>query len=586
MRRTRLQTQILLFFLICITVVFAIQLAVIHLQVGGMQMRQSESVNEQLVQSKAGEIGAWFNQRLCEIRIASQHSGFQTMDPQVLLPYLDSLNAAISGVYGGLEQPFVISDTLGTIFLPGGQTLDISQREYFQQAFASNKEYTVSKPLYSQLEWQRVVMISYAIRNAAGEKIGYVHGSLLLSRIDEVLSQLSLYDGMVFILDNEGRVLAESQNHLHGEKQAACPQSYRFSASVQDIFAQESGWYSMPMQTGEEGLLFHSSIPCSQGWKLCVLISRSAIEAPMSQMTQLLLLVWVGLVLMLALLSPIYIRAVVRPLNRLADAMDAVNLDDPAPHYEGSGSQEIRRLSTSFNRMTARIQQLLARVLEEQKLKRDAEFRALQAQINPHFLYNTLDTIAWKSLSYGAEEVADMVSALSQFFRLSLNRGQDFISLDAEMDHVYSYLYIQKIRYEEKLEFSLDLDEQVRNVSVPKLIIQPLVENALYHGIKSKEGIGHIQVRIRPRGGDMVSIVVADDGAGMDTARLLLLQESLRSGQCSAGFGLCNIAQRLRLAYGPAHRLTIRSVSGRGTVVRILLPQERSSYHVSADHRR
>lgn len=572
MRKMKLQTQLMVYFILCISVVFAIQLFVVDTQVGGLQDRQSESLNTQLIQAKADEIGAWFNQRLCEMRIATRHAGFNTMDLDVILPYLTELNSYVSGTYGDLEQPFVISDTAGTVYLPNGETMDISQREYFQQAFASQKEYTISKPLFSRLAWQRVVIISYAIRNDEGKKIGYVHGSLLLSKIDEILSEISVYDGVVWIMDDEGRVLAEDDNHTHGEGVSRCPKSYNLTPIATELAKAGNGMADMALNTGGEGVLIYAPIPYAKDWKLCVLVSRTVMDAPMRQVSNSILLVYLFLVAAVALLSLVYVRSKVRPLDSLANAMDNVDLDHPSPWHAEGGSREIRRLGNSFNRMTDRIGQLHGRVIEEQELKREAERREMQAQINPHFLYNTLDTISWKALEHNDEEVADIIGALSRFFRLSLNRGEDFVALEHEVEHVYSYLYIQRIRYEDRLDFNVEMEEGLRGCLVPKLLLQPLVENAIYHGIKLKGGSGQIRIRIKPHGKD-ISIVVADDGAGMTAERLCAVRKALADENHSMGFGLCSMAKRLRLTYGAPYGASVHSIPGKGTAVRLLLPR-------------
>ena len=571
-----LQNQLLLYLLCCITIAFVIQFVVVRSQVDELQDSQIERINLELVDSKAGEIAAWFNQRLCETRIAIQHDGFLTMDVEKILPYLDTLNASVSSSYGDIKQPFVISNTQGTVFLQGGKTMDISQREYFQQAFASEKEYTISKPLYSRLEEKRVIIISYAVRDGNGKKVGYVHGSLSLEKIDEILSNISIYNGAVWILDNEGRVLAENENHIHGEDQLGCPQACDFSGIEKELLQHDTGIATLSArESGTPSTLFYADIPYAQGWKLCVMVDSAVMEASIRAVDRTIILMWALLALSAALLSVVYARRVMRPINRLADTLDALDLDGHAPRYHASGAQEILRLGNSFNRMSDRIATLKSRVVEEQEQKREVERRLLQAQINPHFLYNTLDTISWKALEHDAEEVSDLICALSKFFRLSLSRGGEIISLEQEMEHVGSYLYIQKARYEDKLEFRLELEEGAGMCRVPKLLIQPLVENAIYHGIRPKEGTGHLVVRARLRGENHVSILVADDGVGMSEERLQAIRQDLTQGSCAEGFGLCSMLQRLKLTYGADCSVTVRSSVNAGTVVRLILPAER-----------
>ncbi len=573
MLQMKLRTQILLYFMVCITIVFAIQLFVVQTQMRELKTTQIQSLNGQLVQSKADEIGGWLNQRLSEIRIASQQQSIQQMDIPNALDYLDQLNDFAGGLYGDVAQPFVIVDRDGYAYQSDGSTLDVSQREFFQQAFASQREYTISKPLYSRLEWQRVVIITYPIYQQQ-ERAGYILGSLRLTKLSEILSDVDLYGGSVWIMDDEGRVLAEDDNHTHGSIATGCPKGYSFTQAAAALAQQQSGEYRLSLEAGAPETLLYASIPYTQGWKLCVLASQGVMDAPMNQVTQSIFFVWALLIFAMALFSLVYVKSVVRPLDQLVQAMDEIDLDHPA-QYQPCGPLEIQRLTHSFNRMTRRIHLLLGQVLSEQASKQEAERRVLQAQINPHFLYNTLDTIAWKAMEYGAAEVADLISALSRFFRISLSGGKDFITLDEEAEHVYSYLFIQQVRYEDKLDFSLYLDDRIRDCRILKLLLQPLVENAIYHGIKPKEGKGMLYVRICPVEDTRIEITVADNGVGLAPEQVAALQNDLEQGTCTLGFGLCSIAQRLRLTYGPEYGAQINSRQGVGTAIVLTIPLER-----------
>jgi two-component system sensor histidine kinase YesM len=200
----------------------------------------------------------------------------------------------------------------------------------------------------------------------------------------------------------------------------------------------------------------------------------------------------------------------------------------------------------------------------------------LQAQINPHFLYNTLDTIIWMAEANRTAEVIEIVRALSSFFRLSLSKGRDWITIGEELERTRSYLTIQKIRYRDILDYKIDVDEAVLDNTILKLSLQPLVENALYHGIKNKRRGGAIIVRARPLGSNEVLLQVEDDGVGLTPEKLAQVQAGLaeETDEISAdrGFGIDNVNKRTRLYYGKPYGLSIQSEYQVGTCVSLVIP--------------
>lgn len=233
---------------------------------------------------------------------------------------------------------------------------------------------------------------------------------------------------------------------------------------------------------------------------------------------------------------------------------------------------EIQTLSDGFEKMVGQLNDLIEQNRQEQISLRSAELALLQAQINPHFLYNTLDTIIWLIETEKYEQAVDMVTSLSGFFRSSLSKGRDIITLREEEQHVRSYLEIQHVRYKDILEYRIDIAPELHKVQCPKLTLQPLVENALYHGIKLKRGLGTIQVTGYEEG-DEICLVVQDNGAGMEEARLREVQSAIRKKE-RVGFGLSTVHERLQLLFGPEYGLTVESEWGKGTKVTVRIPKE------------
>ena len=223
--------------------------------------------------------------------------------------------------------------------------------------------------------------------------------------------------------------------------------------------------------------------------------------------------------------------------------------------------------------MVEKIGNLVEDIHTEELNLRAAELRVLQEQINPHFLYNTLDNIIWLAESKKTDEVVMMVSSLSTFFRTSLSKGREFVSVKEETEHIRSYLEIQQFRYRDILDYEIAIPEEYYGYEVIKLTLQPLVENALYHGIKNKRGKGHISAE---RCADVLIFKVKDNGIGMDKQRLAevcaMLKEDGNTKKENDGFGLFNVNQRIQLHYGTEYGLKVQSTYGEETEVWVRIP--------------
>jgi two-component system sensor histidine kinase YesM len=266
------------------------------------------------------------------------------------------------------------------------------------------------------------------------------------------------------------------------------------------------------------------------------------------------------------------------PIKKLHSVTTNITGQDLQALVTTNNVDEITELGISFNLMVDRIRDLLNAKIQEQENLKKAELRALQAQINPHFLYNTLDTIVWMAESNKPDQVIEIVRALSSFFRIALSKGKDWISLRQELEHVNSYLKIQQMRYRDILEYRFEVDEGLLNNAILKLTLQPLVENALYHGIKTKRGGGEIVVSVKRGGRNSIVLEVCDDGVGFTPYKLAQIREvlSTESGGMTmnkGGFGLPNVNKRIKLYYGNQYGLSIQSQYRAGTQVTVTIPE-------------
>jgi two-component system sensor histidine kinase YesM len=269
-------------------------------------------------------------------------------------------------------------------------------------------------------------------------------------------------------------------------------------------------------------------------------------------------------------------KSIYTPIKKLHDVTTTITKNDLQALMTNDNVDEITELGMSFNIMIGKIRELLDSKIKEQQNLKKAELRVLQAQINPHFLYNTLDTIIWMAEGKKNDQVIEIVSALSSFFRISLSKGKDWITIGEEIERTNSYLTIQKMRYRDILDYDIQMDESVANYTILKLILQPLVENALYHGIKNKRQGGTIVIRAKPKNESEVQLEVVDNGIGFTPEKLAQLQEELAddSGdiKLESGFGIGNVNKRIRLYYGKPYGLTVKSEYHTGTCVTLVIP--------------
>ncbi|MDP4099021.1 sensor histidine kinase [Paenibacillus sp. P96] len=274
-------------------------------------------------------------------------------------------------------------------------------------------------------------------------------------------------------------------------------------------------------------------------------------------------------------------RSIADPIRQLMASMRHAETGDLTIRNHSERGDEIGMLERSFNRMLTQIRRLMSLNELKERQKREAELRSLQAHIKPHFLYNTLDTIHWMARKKGAEDVAEMVEALSRLFRIGLSKGEDMIRVQEEMTHIESYLRIQKTRYRDRLTCEMNVPDEIGHLYVLKLLLQPIVENAIYHGIKARRGPGKIRIEAKTVD-DRLLLVVTDNGAGMAEDRLRELKgllehplqaiEEQEEGRAGRSYGMLNVQARIRLAFGDEYGIRLESEPSQGTRVTIVHP--------------
>ncbi len=308
------------------------------------------------------------------------------------------------------------------------------------------------------------------------------------------------------------------------------------------------------------------------GWKVASIIPYRELSKE-SGFIGLVTFLLVAVNSLLLFVGSIFIsRTITVPIKKFCEAMKGIEKGEFKKVQLKAGKDEIGRLRDGYNTMVEEIQKLIFRIVEEQKLKRKTELEVLQAQIKPHFLYNTFDSISSLALSGKNQDVYNIMKALGNYYRTSLSRGKELITIGEELDVVSNYLKIQKYRYEDMFSVEYDIDEEVKKYKILKLVLQPFVENALYHGIRPMQKSGSIYIGAKYHG-DAVELIIADNGMGMtdeDVQRLT----SGKTAQEKNSFGIWGTIERLKILYGIEEVVTIESSPGNGTRVVIRIPAE------------
>ena len=444
--------------------------------------------------------------------------------------------------------------------------VDIESLDWYQAAMESKSGIVVSSShvqnaIQSSYKW--VITLSRAlVNNQTGEREGLFFVDLNYSAISDLCNNNSIEEkGYIFVLDAEGNIVYHPKQQLmYG------------GLKTENIDAiMECREDSLIIDEGGDSKLYTMSKSKRTGWTVVGAAYTSELLKNNEQAQMWYLLVASILLLAVIGISSIISREITKPIRSLRDSMRKVQNGQFDTHVEVITENEIGSLGRSFNLMTSEIQALMEQSVYEQKQKRKSELKALQAQINPHFLYNTLDSIIWMSEAGENDEVVEMTSALARLLRQSISNDQEEVELEKEIEYVKNYLTIQKMRYKDKLEFFIYVDPRVAHVPIIKLVLQPLVENAIYHGIKYKETKGNLKIYARPVDG-RVEIVVADDGIGMDEDVMEHIFDEHRKEQKRNGVGVPNVQKRLKLQYGSEYGIRYESVKGAGTKAVITIP--------------
>ncbi|MCL2748316.1 MAG: sensor histidine kinase [Oscillospiraceae bacterium] len=376
---------------------------------------------------------------------------------------------------------------------------------------------------------------------------------------DETLGHMCLVDG-------DGNLLIPP---LRGHEDYMIPAS---------VHAAEPGSYLWEMDG--QTLRYTVSIVPGTDWRLVSAVDNAVLLREFNRVSYLMILITLALFLLFFAFSLLFLHNIVSPVNSLIAGMRRVEGGDLETAVDQIGQKEMRTLAHSFNSMIQKTKELMRANYEQQLAQHQAEMRALQSQINPHFLVNSLDSIRFMAMVAKYEVIKNMAEAIINVLSTSFRETVGVYALREELGVLDSYVYLMKIRYAENFDLSCDVGEDCLACQVPRLILQPIVENSIVHAFEDWPGVGQIEVSIRRRGGDL-AILVSDNGRGMPPEQIARVIEGKEDTK--AGIGVSNVHKRLQLRYGDRYGLSMASIPGKGTTTQILIPYETATHGITPD---
>ena len=499
----------------------------------------------------------------------------------------DSINEMLTTLYN-VDREHVVSigvfDTSGNVIsaapLSRIKSNDMVVRAPgFQEALNEIENIHFSTPHVQNMfqnddhSYQWVVSLSRYVKVKLGNES--INGVLIVdinfSGIEQVCRSAGLQDGSyLYLIDQNGEIIYHPRQQL----------VYSGIEAENNIKAvqYEDGSHFETFED-QKRMITIKTVGYT-GWKLVAVTPESAYGSIDSQLYSSAIFIFVIVAASMLFISNIISIRIADPIKSLQKGMKEIANGNLTLQLKGEGSTEIKQLTTSINAMVQNMRELLDSAIAEQESKRKMELDALQTQINPHFLYNTLDSIVWMVENERYEGAVTMISALAKLFRISLSRGKSIITIADEIQHAESYLIIQSVRYKNKFTYRLEIDESLLHYTTIKLVLQPFIENAIYHGLQymEEDDGGELIVRLFEKD-DLIYLQVEDNGAGMtpETLDHLFDEKKKEKRQKGSGIGVINVKKRLDIYYGSPYGLSVESEADEGTTITICLPKQELS---------
>ncbi|WP_066685501.1 cache domain-containing sensor histidine kinase [Christensenella intestinihominis] len=486
-----------------------------------------------------------------------------------------------------IKAPNIVQDIDSLyLFLPGRNTVITTNTTYYEGVDHENisflehelespgaGEWYVSSPInFDTLQGRPVdeTLLTYnqSLYNEAGEVIGIYALNLKSSVFRTAYNDTMLnVPGGMAVYDAGGKLL--SRNNLPDLTDSSL---LRIEKDIEARLPDGPRPYFMTNEGGNEYLVV-TDRSSNTGWTYTTILETTDFLGGLYETKKLLILIIVMMAIATPVISIIISRSIIKPTEKLVYAMQEIQNRNLDIRINEPRKDEYQKVFQGFNDMVIELNELIRNLTNEKALNKEAKIRLLQEQINPHFLYNTLDSIYSIAQLHDVPEISKMVFALSQFFRVSLSGGKEIVRLEEALEIVKSYLTVQNIRFNGKFRFSLSVPEELLDCKVLKLLLQPLAENAVYHGLEAKKGEGTINITAHEDGGTL-QICVEDNGVGIPAAKLEEIRKALRDNNMeeSGNFAIKNLNTQIQLRYGKNYGLDIYSEENVGTGVFIKIP--------------
>ncbi|MEN8908297.1 MAG: sensor histidine kinase [Clostridiales bacterium] len=444
-------------------------------------------------------------------------------------------------------------------------------QSWYKKAIKANGQAIVSSShvqniVKDQYDW--VVSLSKELKsNNTNNKLGIFLVDLNYSVINDICKEVKLGNkGYIFIVDNQGNIVYNPQQQL-------IYSNIKKEYIDKVISSRNSNFISYDDNNKKKIYTIKESSYVN--WKIVGVTYADELVTNQKEIRNYYLIGGIVILTITILLSIILSSKISRPIKVLEECMEKVKLGSFDVKATVTTPNEVGQLSNTFNIMTVKIKDLIKQNTKNQEAKRKSDLKVLQSQINPHFLYNTLDSIIWMAESGNSKEVVLMTSSLSKLFRLSISNGNEIITIENELEHIKNYLTIQKMRYLDKLDFIIEVNAEILMCKILKIILQPLVENSIYHGIKNKTDKGIIKI-IGKNYDDTILLKVIDNGVGMteeEIENIFIKNKQSSNKNTGSGVGVKNVNERIKLYFGNEYGLEYKSITDLGTTVYIYLPK-------------
>ena len=488
----------------------------------------------------------------------------QRMNYNSKLRYVNRYTKDLDGIY-------IIGEN-GTQFRSANRSMllhDFRQDEWYKEVKASEAPLWTCQSTGSfmirDLDTYMISIMIPIIDRASYRFLGVVVVDVRVDDLKQISQVGMMFNGKLALLDENNQIL-----YVEDEETSKDDMD-----SLQDLFTDMSmGDGAEENSINKAGYLISSMSLDIAGWKIVGMVSQEMIYGKINTIRNMMLFVSVICICLSVMLAIWVSKGISKPILQIRSAMKKVEKGDLKIHTHINQKDEIGELAGSFNHMVDKLNELVKQQKENQQKLLLSELNALQAQINPHFLYNTLDSINWMARAGQIDQVSDMINSLSIFFRISLSKGKTFITVEEELRHVENYILIQKKRYERYLDYEISVPKHLYQYQCIKMILQPLVENSIYHGIKEKEEKGTISITAKEEN-NAILFYVTDTGQGMTKEKMMELQQMMQEGReyDANAYGIINVQRRIQTYFGKEYGLHFQSVLGKGTEVIVTIPK-------------